>query len=372
MSKKLTDGSRLLVEGAARAGAEYYSGYPITPANRIYFNAVDRIRSVLKAPDEITALQWAGGIAATGNLVMTGTSRPGLSLMVETIDMAFMMELPVLIAVAQRLGPSTGSATTGAQGDLAMVNRLISGGYNLPVLSPSNLMDCYRLAGQSLKMAAGLRTPVILLTSKEMIETERSFAGDELPELEKAQLKRFEGEEYLPYAAGEGLVPDFLPLGDEDHQVRMTASTHDEKGILSRANPEAMANTERLHRKISQGVESFTYYDLDEQEGAEKLIVSYGITSYAAREALDILREKNRKVSLLIVKTLLPLSETVKEILSSYSDIVVAEENLMGQYRRILYGEIEGAEVSSVNSIGRMITPSEIVEEVAADVVRNR
>ncbi len=365
MSKKLVDGSRLLVEGAARAGVEFYSGYPITPANRIYFSAVDRVPSVLKAPDEITALQWASGIAATGNLAMTGTSRPGLSLMVETVDMAFMMELPMMIAVAQRLGPSTGSATTGAQGDLAMVNRLISGGYNLPVLSPSNLEDCFKLAGEAMRITAELRTPVILLTSKEMIETERSFAEEDMPELEEADLEYFEGEEYLPYDAKGGLVPDFLPLGDDDHRVRMTASTHDKEGILSKANPEAMANTERLDRKINDGMDEFTFYELDEQEGAESLLVSFGITSYAAREALEELREEGQKVSLLIVKTLLPLAEEIEDIISSYDDIVIAEENLMGQYKRILYGEIEGSEISSVNAIGRMIRPSEIVEEVS-------
>lgn len=369
MSKKMIDGSLLLVEGAARAGVEYYSGYPITPANRIYFSAVDRVPSVLKAPDEITALQWASGIAATGNLAMTGTSRPGLSLMVETLDMAFMMELPMLIAVAQRLGPSTGSATTGAQGDLSMVNRLISGGYNLPVLSPSNLQDCFQLAGESLKIAADLRTPVVLLTSKEMIETERSFDVSSLPELESAEIKYFEGDEYLPYAAGEEFVPDFLPLGDDNHQVRMTASTHDEGGLLSKANPEAMANTKRLQKKINNGMERFTFYDLDSQEGAETLIVSYGITSYAAREALNTLRERGQKVSLLVVKTLLPFMEEIEEILSSYTKIVVAEENYMGQYKRILYGEIGESRVSSVNAIGRMIKPSEIVEEVSEDVV---
>src|SRR6056297_1966631 len=251
MSKKMVDGSLLLVEGAARAGVEFYSGYPITPANRIYFGAVRRIPYVLKAPDEITALQWASGLAAAGRVPMTATSHAGFSLMVETVDMAFMMELPVSIILAQRLGPSTGSATTSAQGDLSMVNRMVSGGYNFPVLSPSNLRDCFWLAGKSLEIATKLRTPVVVLTSKEMVGTERSFEIEDLPNLSHAQLKYFhEDEEYLPYAAGEDLVPDFLPLGDDDHQVRMTASTHDKKGILSRANPDAMANTARLQDKI--------------------------------------------------------------------------------------------------------------------------
>lgn len=369
MTKKILDGSLLLVEGAVRAGAEYYSGYPITPANRIYFNSVDRVPYVLKAPDEITALQWASGLAATGRLPITGTSHAGFSLMVETFDMAFMMELPMVIMIAQRLGPSTGSATTGAQGDLSMFNRLISGGYNVPVLSPSNLLDCYELAGKSMNIAAKYRTPVVVLTSKEMIQTERSFDVDLLPELETAQLEYFEGEDYLPYESGDELVPDFLPLGDEKHQVRMTASTHNKEGILSKADPESMANTARLQEKIETGMEEFNYYEHNEQEGADTLLVSYGITSYAAREALKILRDKNQKVSLLIVKTLLPVMDEIKGVLSSYSKVVIVEENLMGQYKRILYGELEESNVASANAMGRLVTPAEIVEEVSSIAV---
>jgi len=368
MSKKMVDGSLLLVEGAVRAGVEFYSGYPITPANSIYFGAVRRVPYVLKAPDEITALQWASGLAAAGRVPMTATSHAGFSLMVETVDMAFMMELPVSIILAQRLGPSTGSATTSAQGDLSMVNRMVSGGYNFPVLSPSNLRDCFWLAGKSLEIATKLRTPVVVLTSKEMVGTERSFEIEDLPNLSHAQLKYFhEDEEYLPYAAGEDLVPDFLPLGDDDHQVRMTASTHDKKGILSRANPDAMANTARLQDKIEKGMKQFIYYDLDEQEDANTLLVSYGVTSYAARQAVKKLRKGGQKVSLLVVKTLLPVAKQIQNILSSYSNVVVAEENLMGQYKRILYGEIEGSDISSVNSIGRLVTPSEIASEVNAN-----
>ncbi|MBS3814051.1 hypothetical protein KGY63_01545 [Candidatus Bipolaricaulota bacterium] len=364
MPKKILDGSLLLVEGAVKAGVEYYSGYPITPANRIYFNSVDRVPYVLKAPDEITALQWASGVAAAGRLPMTGTSHAGFSLMVETFDMAFMMELPVVIMIAQRLGPSTGSATTGAQGDVSMFNRLTSGGYNVPVFTPSNLKDCYELAGKSVQVAAGYRTPVVLLTSKEMIQTKRSFEVDDLPELDRAKLEYFQGEDYLPYDPGDGLVPDFLSLGNGEHQVRMTASTHNKEGILSKADPESMENTARLNKKIEAGAEEFGYYELDEDVDAETLIVSYGITSYAAREALETLRENGHPTSLLLVKTLLPVAEEVKRILTSYSNVVIAEENLMGQYRRILYGEIEGPGVSAVNAIGHMISPSEIVREV--------
>lgn len=364
MNRKLIDGSRLIVEGAARAGAQVYSAYPITPANRIYFHAVDRIPQVLKAPDEITALQWACGISATGIIPMTATSRPGFSLMAESIDMAFMMELPVLIVIVQRLGPSTGSATTGAQGDLSMLHGLISGGYNIPTISPSNLEDCYLLSGKALRLSVELRTPVVLLTSKEMVETERSLDVEQLPGMEPAKWNLYQGDDYRPYGELEGLVPKFLPLGDGRNQVRITASTHDKLGLLKKASPESLENTERLNRKIEENISRYNDYQLEENEDADTLIVTYGITSYAARDAAETLRSRGMPVSLLLVKTVLPVSAEVIEIINRYRRVIVAEENLTGQYRKVLFGERGDRKVSGVNAIGRMVTPQEIAREV--------
>lgn len=361
---KLVDGSRMIVEGAAAAGVEAYSGYPITPLNDVYFYAGRRIPKVFEAPDEITALQWACGLSATGNITMSATSHAGFSLMVETLDMAFMMELPMLIVFGQRLGPSTGSATTNAQGDLGMLNRLISGGYNVPVLAPADFKDCYRQTAKGLRVSIGLRTPVILLTSKEMLETERSLDVSTLPKIEKIEWEFYEGEDYKPYRAGSDKVPPFLPLGADSDQVRMTASTHDESGILRKADAEAMANTRRLKDKVKNGVGEYLDYDFDSQKGAEVLVVSYGVSSYAAKEAVKKLRAKGKKVSLLIVKTLLPVASEILEIINSYEYVIITEENLMGLYNRVLYGEEGRTGVTGVNRIGHMVTPEQIIDEV--------
>ena len=97
----LMDGSRLIVEACARAGADTYVGYPITPANLIYAYGSSRFPAVLPAPDEISAAQWMVGLAAAGRLPVSATSFPGLALMVESINMAYMMELPMLIILVQ-------------------------------------------------------------------------------------------------------------------------------------------------------------------------------------------------------------------------------------------------------------------------------
>jgi 2-oxoglutarate ferredoxin oxidoreductase subunit alpha len=360
----LIDGSRLITESCVRAGADIFIGYPITPANLLYQYAGRRYPEMLAAPDEITTLQWMSGYAATGHIPVTATSFPGYALMIESINMAFMMELPMVIILVQRLGPATGTATAGSMGDLSVVNGTISGGFQLPVFAISNMNDCWELPPVAIETAVRLRTPVVLLTSKEMIMTLTGFDLSAVGNIDKKQMKFYDGNEpYFPYRPDNTGVPPFLPVNQNKHQVRFTASTHDMKGILQNSSPESIGNTKRLHNKISSQIDSFTFYETDEQDGADTIIVSYDVAAQAARQAASELRIKGKPVSLLIAKTILPVPEVYLDILSRYSRVVIAEENIDGQLRRILFGKAGRKGLTGVNGIAKMISPEAIIEE---------
>ncbi len=361
----LIDGSRLIIEAMVQAGANVFVGYPITPANWLYAYASQRFPTFMPAPDEISSLQWATGFAAAGKIPATATSFPGYALMVEPLNMAYMMEMPIIIVLAQRLGPSTGSATTGAQGDLLLLRGSISGGYPVPVLCPSDFKDCWALAHQSVSIAVRLRTPVVLLTSKEMVMTNRSFDLSQLPSFHPVRWKLYEGDEpYQPYLSGIDMIPPFLPVGNERQQVRINASTHDAVGLIRKATPEALANTARLQEKIEKRISEFTFYEYDREEGAGIVIVTYGITADAARDAVKSLRSQGEKISLLIMKTLIPIPPAVLDILDRYKNIVFAEENLPGLLQEVIFGQNRDRKIGSVRKIAFMITPSEIINEV--------
>lgn len=363
--KLIMDGSELIVESLARSGADVYIGYPITPANLLYVYSHERFPSFFAAPDEISTLQWMCGFASTGKFPVTASAFPGFALMLESVNMAYMMELPMLIILVQRLGPATGTATCGAQGDLTLLNGTISGGFTLPVMSVSSMNDCWEISHKAMKMAVELRTPVVLLTSKEEIMTLSSFSISHLPEIKRIERKHYEGSAtYVPYQTDESLVPEFLAVGNTDHQVRLTASTHDKKGIIQNTSKEAIDNTKRLDQKHRHNLAKHTYYELDEQEGADTLLISYGITASASREAVNLLRKKGQKVSLFIPKTLLPVPPVYFEIMEKYAKVVIAEENLTGQYRHILFGEAGNKKVKGVNGIAEMITPAKITEAI--------
>ena len=359
------DGSRLITESCVRAGADIFIGYPITPANLLYSYAVRRYPKMMAAPDEITTIQWMSGFAATGHIPVTATSFPGYALMIESINMAFMMELPMVIILVQRLGPATGTATSGAMGDLSVVAGTVSGGFQLPTFAISSIKDCWDLPPKAIETAMKLRTPVILLTSKEMIMTLCSFDLSSLENIDINKMKMYDGEEeYLPYRPDNDGVPPFLPLTQNKHQIRFTASTHDMKGILQNSSPEAINNSKRLYHKLINHLDSFTFYESDEQTDANTLIVAYDVAAQAAREAVKTLRASGEKISLLIAKTVLPVPDIYIDILERYPRVVIAEENLDGQLRNLLFGKSGRKGVSGVNGIAKMISPEAIITEV--------
>ncbi len=362
----LIDGSRLMTEALARAGADVFIGYPITPANNLYLFSGKRFNTFFAAPDEITTLQWMTGFSAAGKLPVTATSFPGFALMLESINMAYMMELPMVIVLVQRLGPATGTATCGAQGDISLLNGMMSGGYSIPVISTSEANDCWEMSEIAVKTAVELRTPVVLLTSKEEVMTQFSFNIESLKPIEPVERTSYSGsDDFIPYKRGENGVPEFLSVSNNDHQVRYTASTHNERGILEGISREALDNTIAIHNKVERNLQKYLHFEYNKVQGSKVLILSFGITANAAREATWELRKKGTSVDMLIPKTMLPIADEYFDIMDLYDKVIIAEENHHGLYSSLLFGARTPAKIVNVNTIGRMISPDEIIEEVA-------
>lgn len=359
----LTDASLLITEACVKAGADAFIGYPITPSNKFYSYGSVRFPLFLAGPDEITVLQWMSGLSAAGKFPVTSTAFPGLALMAETFNMAYMMELPMLLIITQRMGPSTGSATTGAQGDLSFINGLISGGFPIPVICPSNFEDAWTLTEACIKTAVNLRTPVILLTSKEMVMTQKSFDLTKLHDIKPVdRTPKNIKLPYKTYLANENMVPPFIPVANTDHLVRLNSSTHDDDGMIQKNSPNALANTKRLKDKIEKRIEEYLFYDLDKDEDNEHLIVTYGISAGACRNAILELRKRSKKVSLLVVKTLLPVAPEIFSIIENYKTCYFVEENIGGQYKELIFGKQSKPNVKQINKMGHMISPEDVLK----------
>jgi 2-oxoglutarate/2-oxoacid ferredoxin oxidoreductase subunit alpha len=195
--------------------------------------------------------------------------------------------------------------------------------------------------------------------------TQKSFDLSRLEEIRAVKREYYANEEiYQSYKAGENLTPEFLSVGDDKHQVRINASTHDQWGILQHSTEDALANTMRLEKKASNYLPEYTWYELHENSDSDTLIVSYGITADSARNAFQTAEKNGQAVSLLIPKTLLPAPKIYSEILSKYKKVIVAEENVNAQFCNLIYGENLPKKIIPIGSLGKMITPEQILNEI--------
>jgi len=369
MARRLCSGNRMVAEGALAAGCRFFAGYPITPASEIYEVMIRELPArggmALSAPDEISSLCYCVGASLRGLKAMTATSGPGWALMIETLQYALMTETPVVIAVVQRLGPSTGGATQGAQGDVWLAEFATSGGYTIPVFSPSTAAECHDLTVHAFNWSERLRTPVVLLSDKEVGMT-TEVVDDVLAPPSVVERAGFSGgRPFLTYGFTQPEeVPAFAAVGGEV-KVAVTGSAHDQQGRLRKNAPEVIEVLRHLERKIEAHAETMALVRPDLDPGAPHLVISYGITARAARQAVAALRREGVRVSLLQPQTLFPIPRRALDgALAGVRTVFVAEENLTGQYRAVLAPRFGGKRVVGINKIGALIAPGEIIQAV--------
>ena len=226
----IMDGNEAVAWGALDAGCRFFAGYPITPATTIFETMLKILPPAggiaLQGEDEIASLGYCLGASMAGIKALTATSGPGISLYSEHISFAIGSEIPVVIVDVQRLGPSTGYATMGADGDIQFLRWGNSGGLPVIVLAPVDVCDCYVLTMHAFNLSETLRCPVFIASSKEIGMTRESvdFEAFERPTpLERVHNPQ--GVEYAPFRAAPGTdVPYFVPMGDE---VTLSANVFD-------------------------------------------------------------------------------------------------------------------------------------------------
>jgi 2-oxoglutarate ferredoxin oxidoreductase subunit alpha len=367
-SLELLSGNRLTALGALSAGCRFFAGYPITPSSEIYRTMMEELPRrgglALSAPDEISALSGCVGASLAGYPAMTATSGPGFCLMIETVQYAVMTETPVVIALVQRLGPSTGGATQGAQGDVLLAEFCTSGGYTIPVFAPSSAAECYTLTRSAFEWSERLRTPVVLLSDKEVGMTlETVNTGDLMREDLPVVARRgfAPGEAFVPYARScPAEPPAFAPVGGRTRVVA-TGSAHDAGGCLRKPTPEVVELLAALQAKIDAHAEQLTFVHEELDEEADTLVVSYGISARAALEACRRVRARGGRVSFLGLRTLFPVpGQALGRALAEASRVLVVEENLTGLYAGVLEPRLGGRELVRVNGVGAMIAPGRV------------
>lgn len=371
MALSFMAGNEAIAWGAKLAGCRFFAGYPITPATTIYNAMLAYLPPeggiCLQGEDEIASIGFCLGASMAGLKAMTATSGPGISLYSEQISFAIGSEIPIVIVDVQRLGPSTGSATRGADGDIQFLRWGNSGGLPVIVLAPTDVADCVTLTVHAFNLAERFRCPVFIAANKEISMTRESVDLNRLciPPVEERKAAP-KGAPHVPFAVGEGKrVPDFLPIGDE-RLVRQTSSTHGEDGYITVDPAQIQQFQDRLNNKFVDAADTFTLFDEIAAPHPETLLITYGVTGRAAKAAIRDLQAAGESVALLVLKTLWPVPEAlIRNRAEGVKRVVVAEMNL-GLYSREIQRILCDRSFEFIGEMnGNLISPATIKEVIA-------
>ncbi len=331
-----------LVAAAKKAKLPLFLGsYPITPATEIlHFISGYKKYGVkhLQAEDEIAGISSAIGASFGGYLSATTTSGPGLSLKVESVGLAVILELPLVIVDVQRGGPSTGLPTKPEQADLFMAMYGRHGEAPLPIIAARTASDCFHMTIEAARLALKYMTPVILLTDGYLAQGTNPFKVpvlDDLPDIEP-RIVTEKTDDYAPYRRYSDTLARMWALpGTPGLEHRIGGlEKEDITGLVSQDPENHQKMVEIRQRKIENIAIDIPDAVVEGEQEGELLIVGWGGTYGAIKDAFDKLRKEGKKLSYMHLTHLNPLPGNVENVLKKFDKILIPELNL-GQLRAI-------------------------------------
>jgi 2-oxoglutarate ferredoxin oxidoreductase subunit alpha len=358
-------GNQACAEAAIAAGCRFFAGYPITPAGEIGEHLAWRLPQLggvaIQMEDEIASVGAVIGASWAGAKAMTATSGPGFSLMQENIGYAFMTETPCLIVDVQRLGPSTGQPTKCSQGDVMQTRWGVHGDYASIVLSPNSVQEMYDLTIKAFNLAEKYRTPVVLLADEIVAHMREPIIVPSTDEVEIVNRRKPKPKQRAFFGRQE--VPP-MPCFGEGFNVSVTGSTHNEFGYRSTADALIHRRlVERLVGKIRNNTEEIMNFEEYGTQECQVCFVSYGCTSRAVYEAVDLMKRRGINTGFIRLKTLWPFPNQVLEAVAQNAEIMfVPEMNLQQifyEVERAVHGKVPVVPINKIGG-GEMITPEEL------------
>jgi 2-oxoglutarate ferredoxin oxidoreductase subunit alpha len=333
-----------LISASVRSGLPLFlASYPITPASELLHELSRHkkfgVRAV-QSEDEIAAANMALGASFGGHLGVSVTSGPGMDLKAETIGLAVALELPLLVIDVQRAGPSTGMPTKTEAADLLTAMHGRHGESPLPIVAAASPAQCFDAALEAVRLAITYRTPVILLSDTFLANSSEPWRvpdAAELPEIDPGfATGPNEGDAFLPYLRDERLARPWAPPGTKGLQhVIGGLEKEDRTGNINyEADNHALMTRLRAER-IAGIAEDIGELEVDDEDGAEMLVLGWGSTYGAIKGAVRRVRRRGRKVARAHLYHLNPLPRNTGEAVRRYPKVLIPETNT-GQLSKII------------------------------------
>ena len=357
------------IAAAEKAGLKLYLGsYPITPATDV-LHELSKHKScgviTVQCEDEISGCASALGASFAGALGVTSTSGPGICLKSEAMNLAVIMELPLVVLDVQRGGPATGLPTKSEQTDLLQVLFGRNGESPMPVMAATSPTDCFDAAYQASKIALEHMTPVVLLTDAFVANGSGAFKLPDINKLDPINPPYVPEElkgKWTPYMRAENGTRYWAVPGREGFTHILGGLEKDSNTGAISTNPE---NHDLMTRLRQQKIANIQVPDLEvdgDVADADLLIVGFGSTYGHLRAAMDELHAAGHKVAQTHFKYLNPLPANTAEVLSRYKKVVVAEQN-MGQLAAYLRMKVDHFTPYQFNQVkGQPFVVEELVD----------
>ena len=345
------------IAAAEKAGLKLYLGsYPITPATDV-LHELSKHKSLgvttVQCEDEIAGCASSVGASFAGALAVTSTSGPGICLKSEAMNLAVIMELPLVVLDVQRGGPATGLPTKSEQTDLLQALFGRNGESPMPVMAAMSPTDCFDAAYEACKVALEHMTPVVLLTDAYVANGSGAFRLPNLaeyPAINPPYVPEEMKGTWTPYMRAENGTRYWAVPGREGFEHILGGLEKDDKTGAISTNPE---NHDLMTRKRQAKIDAIPVPDLEvlgDKDDAQLLIVGFGGTYGHLRAAMDEMRAEGKKVAMAHFRYINPLPKNTAEVLMRYPKVVVAEQN-MGQLAGWLRMKVDGFVPAQYNEV---------------------
>ena len=336
----------------------FYGSYPITPASEVLHEMAQFKNFGVKtfqAEDEIAAVSSAIGAAFGGQLALTVSSGPGIALKSEAINLAHMVELPLVIADIQRAGPSTGMPTKTEQGDLLQCMFGRNSDSACAIVAPATPGECFHMAIEAFRLATKFMTPVFFLSDGYLGNGSEPWKIPALADLERFTITHpTDPENFAPYRRDpDTLARPWAIPGTPGLEHRIGGL--EKADITGNVNYDPL-NHERMTRlrndKIARIANDIPPQEVHGDPEGELLILSWGSTFGAVLTAVNRLRKQGASVSHAHLRYLNPFPKNLGDILQRFNRVLIPELNL-GQLSLLIRGRylVDAISLSKVQGI---------------------
>ena len=331
----LIKGNDALSLGALTAGLDFFVGYPISPASTILMfmerNLVGPGKFAYQGSSEIESITSILGASFAGKKAMTSTAGPGFSLMSEGIGLAWMAEIPVVIANIQRGGPATGLPTKTEQSDLFAVLTPAHGDIRLPVIAPGTVEECFYGAIKAFNWAERYQGPVVLLSEHNLSERAQNIPKPDLSKVMLENRKVYQGSN--GYQRYEGFELSSMPIPGNPGAYIANGSEHDPTGDTTHLPQRHVQMTQRRFSKLKL-LQDGTYESQNTE--ASIAIMPWGGSKGPTLEAYRALIEEGHNLGWYYTMFLHPLPPKLVKELRKKEQVLVPELNYQGQFATFL------------------------------------